>query len=270
MIKKNLIFITFILLFLSNSVYPDPNSGPKPIAIVIELDAWAACTEMPTMALYEDGTFIFSDMSLNERCKYKYKQKKLTDNEITQLGKKIGPTKEFISLEEDMFLVPAFDCPEVKIFLSNKQYSKAVSIDGIYVKEKKLAMCDGGDPENNIPKEFNRVFELLQSISREGASEYKPEYVRVNLELLEDQSIKAISWPKYWPDLNDKNTIKWGNSNYSIYLPASKKVEKYFSKLAKKNGAILLDGKKWDGYKSRISFPNEHVWGKIFKSIPEF
>jgi len=64
--KRILVIEIFILTTsLIGVAHSGPFSGPRPIAIIIEQNPWLMVmgSDTPSMALYEDGTFIFTEKS---------------------------------------------------------------------------------------------------------------------------------------------------------------------------------------------------------------
>jgi hypothetical protein len=258
MLKKNIILLFLLLLYLSTPAFANPHKGPKPIAVVSEFDEWNRCNKILEMALYEDGTLIFVECKEGEK-KFisKHMKKKLTNEEYYKISKQLGPTEEFMSLLSDYILSNNIEAPNVDIYLADNQNQKLVKVS-----------YEDFNLSGGVPKEFIRVYNLMQSIPLEGASEYEPEYLEIWLEIPQDTKVKTIPWPKKFPSLSDKYTKSYFEDTYCIYVPneKSKEIQKYVSILKKNNKLAFLDSRKWQVY-ILPAFPNAAAYWEVAKVI---
>ena len=281
MIKKYLIITCTLLILFScavSNLYSDlMHSNLNLIASITEWDAKRLFfSKTPDIFLYEDGTLLFTIWSESETgIEYKCKQIKITNTVFNKLLKTLGPTNDFIALNEDYYLVDAgITAPTFTIYLSDLKHAKAVTLHGvvgIYENNKQYVKSAQKASTQEIPNEFNRVYELLRSIPLDGATEYKPKYLRVFLQLLEDSKVDTIPWPKDLPDLNDRYTLSfYKDTVYYIFIPVTKseKLERYLSKLRSKKKAILLDGKKWSILYYPV-LPHQHIGGVSLKETKD-
>lgn len=260
MMKHRYITVAALLVFAScsaNRISP-AFKGPAPLAVLIEENPWlwVIGSDVPSVALYDDGLLIYHDATITND--FPFRSVRLQTQELRELCESIGPTEEFDKLHPCFDLAGGFDLPSTKLYLSDGKTHKMVSLYGTRIDDGHLLVCDNN---TNIvaPKEFIRVQTLLSGLSYKGADPWIPEYYEIMIWPY-DYAPNQRNWPDTFPGLKDRLTLQRKKGAYSLYIQGSRKAElaEFLSKSRDKE-AVVIDGKKW-AVSVRPVFPNEPVW----------
>lgn len=221
----------------------DPYDGPRPIAVLIEEDPdlMVIGSDMPRVALYENGLLIYVD---GTRASGVYKTKMLGASDLRDLRARLGPTPAFLGLEKSYSPGDSTDQAAIDIFLSADSAARAVSVKGLAAG----------------PEEFRRVYDVLRNIRRPDSVNWIPDGLEVMFWPFDGSTLPPVPWPEEWPSLGDRFTRKRGVDTYSVYMAGEglEDLKAYRAGLAD-GQAVLIDGRKW-AMEFRYVFPQEPVW----------
>lgn len=246
----------------NGTVAPQPGgqsnaaAAGKPVAVIYEVDPWAMVlgSDSPTVALYEDGLFIFARKAADGG--YEYASARLNAAERDALVGSL-PAKQFFELGPRYETTLITDQPTYVVKLWDGGSLKSVSVYG------GLRRTDN-DRKEPAPAAFIEIYEKLKGFQPAGASRWTPEKVELMIWPYESAS-DPLPWPKNWPDTTHPTTKKRGTSgdqiNYSIYLTPAQYESLKKSVNSKSADALLINQRKW-AFSFRFTFPGEDSWRK--------
>lgn len=251
-----------IVVFLVLASCAGPRSspvfnGPAPLAVLLEEDHWIMVigADVPLVALYANGLLIYRDVTIKNDLPFR--SIRLAKDELNKIQALIGPSQEFLALHPYFNLADAFDLPTVKLFVSDENQHKMVSIYGCDIDRQQLVYRTN----RNIvpPGEFVRVQTVLSALSYPAATLWLPEYFEIIIWPYE-YAPNQRAWPDTFPHLKDKRSIRRDRGGYSLFIEGSRKDElvAFFSQVGEKE-AVVIDGKKWAVF-IRPVFPSEPIW----------
>ncbi len=163
----------------------------KPVAVIYEVDPWAMVlgSDSPTVALYEDGLFIFARKAAGGG--YEYASARLSAAERDALVGSL-PAKQFFELGPRYETTLITDQPTYVVKLWDGGSLKAISVYG------GLRRTDN-DRKEPAPAAFIEIYEKLKGFQPAGASRWTPEKVELMIWPYESAS-DPLPWPKNWPD----------------------------------------------------------------------
>jgi hypothetical protein len=267
-------FITLFLSLASLNLFSaefDPFAGPKPVAVLIQTDPWAAVigSDRPLVAIYEDGTVIFLNRSTSSAS---YHQKDLSATEFSDLKKRLAPTVDLKELKHFYNLLPDItDQPEALFFIRDGERELATRVYGLRAEGKELPaypVLPDKRKRGAVPEQLIELHKFLCGIDYPDSKEWIPRYLEVMIWPYVYAPEAPITWPNDWPGLDSKRSLKRGDS-YSIFLDGGLLPElQKFLRTRREKGAVEIGGKKW-AVSFRAVFPGEPVWRKAFKSLQE-
>lgn len=240
-----------------SSVFDDQ----APIAVLLEENSWSNGADVPLVALYDNGLLVYKDESIVND--FPFKAIYLQKNELNKLLKQIGPIEKFFQLHPYFSLVDGWDLPSTKIFLSNSEHRKFVSIYGSHIVNKQLVIIFNEDKNIVAPKEFIRIQSILSGLSYPSATPWIPEYYKIII-----CAPSETSRPDTFPDLKIQLTERRKNDEYSLLIKGTRKAEliKFFPYRQKRED-IVIGGKKWAVVSILPVFPGEPIWQAAEKEI---
>ncbi|MEO6053068.1 MAG: hypothetical protein ABIP97_03565 [Chthoniobacterales bacterium] len=249
-----------LLLFLSSFCR---GAEPKPILVVLEQNPWLSVigSDSPTFALYDDGSIYYLRGKPTTEEPFQFRTVKDAASKGAEL---LGfdPTK----MKNEYEISSATDQITTVIWTPEKR----IEVYGNWRKAREDKGGNSGPQWKAIVERERKMRESLpaeirasltridQERDREGKAWFaaKVEVMFCPYEYAPDAS---INWPKDWPDLTAKDTHKRGSS-FSVFLPSEKLPDlRGFLATRKKNGAVLIDGKKM-AVAIRLPFPAEEIW----------
>jgi hypothetical protein len=253
-----LVLVTsFCVIPTAYAVPPTPAKTPSPsntignpLFVLVEYDPWRSVigSDSPTIALYDNGLVIF--VRQNSQGKPEYVSAMLSSDEFAKLRTSLAGNDEFFALKEYYDLLLPTDQPSNVITLWDaKRGAKRVGVYGDlrYSREAR----------DLAPLPFVQLYDVAIGYAHPKAASWLPEKFEVII--WEYQTSDAIPWPKGWPDLNDRATVKRAEV-YSLYLEASKLST--FRTLTKNGNALLINGKT-RAFSLRFPLPREELWQKL-------
>jgi len=221
--------------------------------------------DTPRMAAYEDGTVIFIRTSGKSAT---YQSKNLSATELSNLKKQLAPTLALNDLKSFYNLRPyVTDQPEAMFYIRDGQRELTTRVYGLTAGEKPTPHTISRDKReaDAVPDELMELHKFLCAVDYSDSKEWTPPYLEVMIWPYEYAPDKSIKWPKDWPGLDSKRSIKRGDS-YSIFLDGKVLPELLkFLKTRKEKGAVEIEGKKW-AVSFRPVFPSEPVWRKAMET----
>jgi len=240
---------------------------PRPVVVLIEEDPWldVVGSDMPRLAIYEDGTIIYRLVPANNLPRYN--QAVLSQGEMKELFIKLHAPTAFRGLKGFYNIAPnVTDQPTVDLYLYVDGMERAISVYGFVSKDAPPPACtimSGEAKPDPLPAQFKEAYSTLVSLSPKASQKWVPS----ELELIiwpSEHNKESTPWPTGWPTLSDPRTVK-RKQVYSLYMPGTKLGEvQAFLKAMK--GAVVLDGKEW-AITMRYPFPGEQTWDKAFSEI---
>jgi len=264
-------FVTLLISLASLGVFSaefDPFAGTKPIAVLIQSDPWAMVmgADTPHVAVYEDGTVIFLKKSVKSAS---YHQQDLSAIGLADLKKRLTPTVDLKDLKRFYSLMPhVTDQPEALFYIRDGERELTTRVYGLKAAGTKLpaytVLPDERKPDA-VPEQLIELHKFLCAVDYPDSKEWRPRYVEVMIWAYEYAPDASITWPKDWPGLDSKRSLKRGDS-YSIFLDGGLLPElQKFLQTRKEKGAVEIGGKKW-AVSFRAVFPGEPIWRKAFES----
>jgi len=217
----------------------------KPLVVLIITDPWLMVigSDVPAFALYDNGQIIYKKIEDGHLKYYECK----TDREKPKLIlSKLNITDSIYSLPQQISASTFTDQPNNQLIL-NFDSVKMINVYGNLRNTKSRA---------NTPKSFLSVFDAIANFKSNDVKEWLPDSVEVMLSGYSYAPEKSLQWPKDWPDLKDKTTVKRSDDLYSVYL--DKKYFEDFKKLLasmKEKQAVEVNGQKFS-VQYRLPFPN--------------
>jgi hypothetical protein len=265
------LFVAILLLLTSFTLRAadfNPFEGPKPIAVFIQTDPWAMVigADTPRVAVYEDGEVIFLKDSSNTES---YHHKKLSETELSDFKKQLAPVAGLKDVKRFYNLAPnVTDQPEAIFYINGGERKLVTTVYGLKTEDTKLpsytAHADARKPDT-LPKELIELHKFLCSIDYSESKEWVPQYLEVMIWPYNNAPEASIIWPKDWPGLDSKRTIKRRENAYSIFLDGTElsKLQKFLG-TRKEKGAVEIGGKKCTA-SFRYVFPGDPLWRKAFE-----
>ena len=245
----------------------EPFAGPKPIAILLQENPWAAVmgAETPRIAIYENGEVIYSRGDPAQKgSAYFYAE--LSFPALADVLNHLKPVADLKNLK------PMYNLPD-----DNNQGASLfyLSVDGKVVVTSVYGLNPQDDREGfrvrtvgRIPDELRELYHYLLTIDFTESRPWRPAFVEAMIWPFEGDPDKTLVWPKAWPGL-DSGRTKERKNGYSIFLDGSQRDElKDFLSGEKERDAVEINGKKWT-VASRPAFPSEPVWRKAFSQIQD-
>jgi hypothetical protein len=271
-VKKTIAVLGLILICTSaHALDIDPFKGPKPIAVLVQTDPWLMVigSDIPRIALYDDGQIVFLKKDKNKRQVFFHKR--LSADELASIKKKISAFGDYSKLKRHYDIISVTDQPETKIYLDLNRPAFVTSVYGLRVSGTKHppdSFSGDEQQQDGLPKAIRDLHAYMTSLDFADATPWEPLYIEVMIWGYEYAPEESIHWPKEWPGLESTSTLKRGNS-YSIFLPGNQFPKLLdFLKTQKEKGAVEIGGKKW-AVSFRYTFPSEPVWFKAFRGNPE-
>lgn len=247
--KINKMLATFVfLLFIGINLYSQ--EPLKPLIVLIEQNPWLFVfgADSPSFALYNNGEVIF--IKRNDSKKMEYVHVLLDTRTLKETVQKLSPQDDFYNLKDYYDLTGGVTDQITQIFLINLDgKNKKVRVYGNLSSDK--------EARKNAPNSILDLFDKLIHYDNENSKKWLPEKIEVMIWPNENARNKSISWPKDWPNLQDKNTKKRREDFYSIYLDSSK-YEELLSLGKRSGGNTEIDGRFW-AFSIRFPFPCEEV-----------
>lgn len=241
-----------------------PFDGPKPVVVILVSDPWLMVigSDTPNLVLYEDGQLIRLKVMSGNRATYFWKQ--LSNVEFNEIKAKVHACGPFTPKPGRISLTEATDQPETSILIDLAGQRFLSSIYGFSWPDERSIPGVKGRPK--LPKETRAVLALLAKFAPADMQEWKPRHIEAMVWPYEYAPGDSIHWPKDWPGLSSKSTIRRRDA-YSIFLPGSEWSRmNAFLATRKEKGAVEIDGKKW-AVSVRFTFPGEPIWQKAFRAI---
>ena len=263
-------FWIFILLIQLSCMVKKPEvrknyAGARPLTILIESKPFLVGADTPKVALYDDGTLIY--LKKYDKMRYFYVKKILDGKSLNELRKLLSLTDNFIKLKKIFNLTNITDLFTVRIYISDGEKSKAVSVYGMIPETtERPAMWVPArlQKPDRLPEEFKKFYDIITNISYQDAEFWIPDYIEILIWPYGYESDKEyLPWPGKWPSLSHPLTRKYGDS-YSLYIAGTELYNlKNFLSERKQGQAVLIDGKKWS-ISYRFVFPGEFIWQDAF------
>lgn len=243
---KKIILLAVLLLRVCTGFAQHYNETyGKPLVVLIVTDPWLMVigSDVPVFALYDSGQVIYKTI---ENGHLKYYECKADREKPTVILSTLNITDSLYSLPQRISASGSTDQPYNQLIL-NFDSVKMINVYGNLRNTKSRA---------NTPKSFLSVFDAITNFKSDDAKEWLPDSVEVMLTGYSYAPEKSLQWPKDWPDLKDKTTVKRSDDLYSVYL--DKKYFEDFKKLLtsmKEKQAVEVNGQKFS-VAYRLPFPN--------------
>ena len=264
-----LIVAGFLLGFggVAGALDYNPFKGPKPIAILIQTNPWLMVigSDVPRVALYEDGQLIYLVKEKGASAHYLYKQ--FTEAELLAVKGRLASCGDWHNCKDYYDLVPGTDQPETQIYMDIDGQQIVTRIYGLTTTGASLPAfrATGGEHwSDTLPESLVRLHEYLTQLDCADAKEWIPQYVEVMIWPYDNAPDTSIQWPAEWPGVDSEDAIARGES-YSIFMPGDKINDlRRFLATRKDHGAVEISGRKWS-VSLRYVFPSEPVWWTAFQ-----
>ena len=227
----------------------------KPLYYYKVTDPWADIIggDIPVFAIYESGHILFTKQVNHEQIIYHVLLDSAEKNKsLTALR---GEAKKYLHYIPNNIELSGWTDQPGNIFYFNMDTLKVVHVYG--------SLRDTSQYDKPI-KEYGFGLKLLLTLSEsaflythKNAKEWLPDNIEVLLWSYSHSTSNGIAWPKNWPGLADKKTVKRGDDLYSIYVPKNDflKLQQYLKQVADKGGnTVRLNNKKWS-ISYRLPFP---------------
>ena len=238
------VLVVLIALFSQSASAASKEVSSSPLLVMVEADPWLMVigSDSPTFALYDDGEVIV-------RREHEYRSTKLNSVEFRDLVASLDLTA-LASLARQYVLVEATDQPIEHVFSYNDGKISVASVYGAPRSRSARA---------KLPPKLLSVLDKIYSFDPPRAKPWQPEKVEVMIWPYQYAPEKSIIWPKDWPGIGDKSTVRRGDG-YSIFISSSRYAElKSFLAGRSEKGAVEIGGKKW-AVSLRLPFPGEKSW----------
>jgi hypothetical protein len=242
--------LIFIILTLSTCTINAQNYNVKygkPVIALIETNPWLMVigSDVPTFALYENGQIIYKKVSNN---KTSYFEIKFSKEKINQFIEKLGINDSLKNLPENINASYSTYQPTNQLIL-NFDSVKLVSVYGSLRSPR-------SEDRQNTPSSFLKVYDNITNFKDNSAKQWLPDSIEVMLTDYSHSPEKPLKWPNDWPNLKNGQTVKRGESLYSVYL-GNKQFDRFikFIKMLKEKQAVEINGKKFS-MSYRLPFPN--------------
>jgi hypothetical protein len=219
------------------------SGGAVPVLVLLEMDPRAAVlgADSPVFALYRDGKVIWrrGDGFRTTRLSALAAAKLRADLDLDRLRPLYGYFEATASSDQ----------PETSILAYENKKPTIVSVYG---------SMHAPEIRAKVPTAISHVFDRLTRFDHAGTA-WLPEKVEVMIWPYDYAPEASVPWPKDLPDLDDRNTVKAGDS-FSLFVPSAR-LQDVRQVLARRRelGAIEIGGKKWAAA-IRFPFPAERLW----------
>src|SRR5208337_4255165 len=221
-------------------------TGLQPAVLFTEYNPWAMAigSDMPTFALYKDGTVIYWQ---GDHSKGKYVSAHLSSSQMGDLLK-AARLDELQEVGARYCLEDVTDLPTNVLTVSGPQGYKTIEVYGVI---RDLAQST----QTGLPVQLDTAFRTLLAFRATDAQDWRPPYFEVIVWPF-TYAKSSADWPAEFPGLADKNTKKT-RDGYLLFLPIGKldQYRKFAAGLTSKE-AVKINGEKWT-MSARFPFPHE-------------
>lgn len=221
-----------------NSVVAHPlkEQVVRPEVVLIETDPWAMVigADVPSFALYSDGQVIYRvDGGFRSVLLPPEKHRAILD------------AMAFSDRLTEYSISNATDQPSTQIVLIGDDKISGALIYG---------SLRSGSSRGALPPKIVAAYEMLHGFSDSAAVPWLPEKIEVMIWPYEYAPEASIDWPAAWPSLDDRFTVRRGDS-YSLFLSSQHLDDlRAFLATRRERGAVRIGGKKW-AVSWRLPFP---------------
>lgn len=217
------------------------SSTPMPLIVMLSRNPWLMVigSDSPEFALYSDGTVIY-------RTKKDILSSKLDRSQIDRFVSDFT-TSDLSEWYGYYHATYSSDQPSNDLLIYAIKSPIFITVYGSLSNEVVRA---------KLPIRVKAAFDRLKAFSDPHAKPWLPDRVEAIVSPYENSIGQSIVWPKSWPALNDRTTVKRGDS-YSIFIPSADlpKLQAFLAGL-KERSAVEIGGKKW-AVSIRLPFPQE-------------
>ncbi|MDP3069137.1 MAG: hypothetical protein Q8N18_02560 [Opitutaceae bacterium] len=240
-------------------------SASEPVFVVLERNPWASVigSDSPTFALYDDGTVIWRPDKPTGGRSFLHGRTR----DVAAALREIEP-RNLGSFEKFYELTSWTDQPTTVIWTPKKtvmiygQWRHVSDPSRETDPQLREILTRDRAMNNALPAELRTSLIRIDAQRKHEGDIWLPERVQVMLWPFPHTREEPIPWPKKWPGLSAKDTVKRGGDSYSVYLPATE-LSTLRDLLAKREQrrAILIDEQKMSAA-VRLPFPREELWMK--------
>ncbi len=232
-------------------------SGPQVLVMLTEFNPWAMVVgwDPPKFVLYDNGQVIYKK-------KGRYVSAKLAPAEVTAFmgGLRLD---SFGKLKNSYIISRATDQPtNVLLVRTGDSAYREISVYGSPGGDRGPAFIRRLDTEPGevlpLPTELSAALHQVLNYDNAQSLVWVPEYIEVFIWPFEYAKGEPTDWPKQWPGITDRKTVKWNdNDAYSLFIPGSQneELQKFIASL-KPTQAVRINNKKW-AVSARFRFPHE-------------
>jgi len=246
----------------------DPYSGPKPVAVLVEMDPWLMVlgSDTPSFALYENR------LAIQLRRKqagegYEYVAQTLDEDVYSELLARLRSLTAGTPWKPTYDAAPGItDQGTTSVYVRTGGTAVVTQVYGFNTKGFGQPSIDQrlSKAAANVPTNLRALVKELRTFSLPAAQRWQPQYIEVMLWPYQHAPDPSIAWPARWPGLKSKWSKNHGDDFYSIYLPGKELVAlEQFLSSRKPRGAVELEGRKWS-VDYRFVFPREPEWREAF------
>jgi len=263
-VRSDLLLGLSCLLPVASSAAGDfhPFDGPRPVAIFLQTDPWAAVlgADDPRVAIYEDGQVIYAK-TVGEHVSYRTFT--LDAAGLAHVRDVIAPVLGLEDLEPHYDVMEGTtDQPEARIYLSAGDRAVTTSISGLVAGETLPAAA--GASASCPPREVRELHAWFSKLDDDHSVEWEPKYVEVMLSDFPNSAGQSISWPDEWPSLQSERALK-REDGWSIFLDGSQLPRlRVLLATRQPSAALAIAGRKM-AVSWRRTFPGEPVWREAFE-----
>ena len=246
----------------------NPFEGPKPIAILIQTNPWLMVigSDVPRVALYEDGQLVYLKKEKDDSNHYVRKQ--LSETELNAVKGQLISCGDWHECKEYYDLAPGVtDQPETQVYINlsgQRLVTRIYGLAALGLSVPAFRASGGESRSDTLPQSLVRLHEYLTQLDYADAKEWIPQYVEVMIWPYEYAPDTSIQWPPGWPGVDSEDAIARGDS-YSIFMPGDRITDlRKFLATRRDKGAIEISGRKWSAA-LRYVFPSEPVWWTAFQ-----
>ena len=239
----------------------DPYVGPKPLAVFIETEPQllVAGSDMPRVAVYENGDVVFARIAAGG---LSYRRAQLDRPRLADLRSRLRTVAELKGLSARYDLQPgATGLPETRFYLRNAGRETAVAVQGW--GEPPALAARAKEAGVRVPAALANLRDWFRALDIPDAQAWHPKYVEVMFWPNPEATDESIVWPPEWPSLRSPRAVTRGQL-VSIYLDGSAlPALRDFLATQRQKGAVLIGGRKM-AVDFRYVFPSEPIWRKAF------
>lgn len=241
----------------------DPYAGPRPLAVFIETEPQllVAGSDMPRVAVYENGDIVFARISAGGMS---YRRAQLDRRRLAELRSRLHAVTELKGLSARYDLQPgATGLPETRFYLRDAGRETAVAVHGW--RDPPAPAAKTKEAVVRVPPALAKLRDWFRGVDIPDAQAWNPKYVEVMLWPNPEASDESIVWPPEWPSLRSTRAMTRGQM-VSIYLDGSAlPALRDFLATQRPKGAVLIGGRKM-AVDFRYVFPSEPIWRKAFNA----